>query len=129
MAFLPLLLQVVFSAHCFFLSQCWPSSQISSQASPGFFAAPHGSPLPCLPPSLLPEDLLQSGGAQPLTWPHTQGPAANWLLVSMTLLGDYEDKEETLERAFSSKMLFVVTGQEKAISLGGDLAAGHSLTS
>lgn len=47
----------------------------------------------------------------------------------MTLLGDYEDKEETLERAFSSKMLFVVTGQEKAISLRGDLAAGHSLTS
>lgn len=45
----------------------------------------------------------------------------------MTPLGDCEDKEETLERDFSSKMLFVVTGQEKVISLGEDLTAGHSL--
>ena len=59
--------------HCLrILSQGYSSSQISSQASPGFFAALPGFPLPCLPPSLLPEDLLQSGGAQPLTWPpHT----------------------------------------------------------
>ena len=66
-------------------------------------------------------------GPSPWPGPHTQGPAANWLLVSMTPLGDCEDKEETLERDFSSKMLFVVTGQEKVISLGEDLTAGHSL--
>lgn len=50
------------------------------------------------------------------THTHTLSPA-NWLLVSMTLLSDWEDTEELLEKAISYKMPFVVTGQEKAISL------------
>lgn len=57
---------------------------------------------------------------QPQPDPCLQDPAANWLLVSMTLLSDCEDTEETLETALSYRMLFVVTGQEKAISLGED---------
>lgn len=76
-------------------------------------------PPPSLGPAPVREGSLPSSPA-----PGMQSPTANWLLVSMTPLSDYKDTEEALEKAISYKMLFVVTGQEKAISLPEVLAAG-----
>lgn len=56
---------------CFLLPQCQPSSQISLQLLPQL---PPGLPLPGPPTCPLPKDLLQSGGAQPLTWPLNTEP-------------------------------------------------------